>query len=59
MKAYRWEILTPESVQYETYYNLLQLVRLTGYAMPHHAMAALQRDIAVWKDECGNIVRLA
>ena len=57
--AYKREIVTPATVQDETYHNLCRLADLLHFATPHKAMAKLNISVAVWKDEYGNIVRLA
>ena len=54
-----WEIVTPSTVQHETYHNLCRLSDLLRFSTPHTAMVELNISVAVWKDECGNIVRLA
>lgn len=59
MQATTWEILTPDMMDKETFYNICRLADLTGYAAPHLAYRALNQNVAVWKDQCGNIVRLA
>ncbi len=57
--ACKWELVTPATVQDETYHNLCRLADLLHFAAPHKAMVELNTPVAVWKDECGNIVRLA
>lgn len=48
-----------DNARHESFYNLCQLVRLTGYAMPHWAIEDTGEIVRVIKDECGNIKRLA
>lgn len=53
--------ITSENISEESYYNLVMLSSITGYADPVQAIIALNREgckteWAVNKDACGNIV---
>lgn len=50
--------ITAENVSKESYYNLVQLCRLTGYADPIAAIRANGQTWTVKKDGCGNILSL-
>jgi hypothetical protein len=50
--------ITAENIERESYYNLVQLQRLTRYGNPIGAIKASGQVWTVEKDECGNIVRL-
>jgi hypothetical protein len=47
--------ITSENIGNESYYNLVMLARLTGYANPVGAIKALNAKWDVIKDACGNI----
>ena len=49
-------IVTGENVRKETYYNVLQLCRITGYADPIAALTATGEMVDVTRDACGNIL---
>lgn len=44
------------NVDQESYYNLIQLCRITGYANPLAALKQTGEVVEVVKDDCGNIV---
>lgn len=48
--------ITAENIKSESYYNLVQLCRLTGYANPIRAMLSLKTAWKVQKDKHGNII---
>lgn len=47
--------ITADSIHAESYYNLVQLSKLTGYANPLGALRATGESIQVTRDDCGNI----
>lgn len=51
--------ITADTIDSESYYNLVQLCRLTGFANPIGAIKANRETWHVIKDDCGNIVRMA
>lgn len=66
MKTFRTtiHIVTAENIDKESYYNCVQLSRITGYANPIGAIKTLTREghqteWKVEKDKCGNIVKAA
>ncbi len=57
----RTQFITAQNIQNESYYNLVQLCRITGWADPIaalkcHAAAGCYDAFKVERDECGNIV---
>ena len=58
MKNLKMVYITPSTVAAESYYNCLRLCTLLGYANPVEGMRADNLSIAVYKDDCGNIVKL-
>lgn len=52
----RTHIITAENILDESYYNLVQLCRITGYADPLAAIRATGERFEVVKDACGNIL---
>lgn len=51
--------ITADNIDAESYHNLCQLCRITGFANPIGAIKANRDEWTVIKDECGNILRLA
>ncbi len=51
--------ITAANINDESFYNLAQLCRLTGYADPLAAMIAVNAEWLVMKDFCGNIVSVS
>ena len=51
--------ITAANINDESFYNLAQLCRLTGYANPLAAMVAVNAEWLVMKDFCGNIVSVS
>jgi len=56
---HHWELITPESVQHETTYNLQQLAALLEVEGPERCMKACDISVTVWKDIHGNITGFA
>ena len=52
-------VITAENIAHESYFNCVQLCKLTGYADPIAAIKSLRAEWTVEKDECGNIISLA
>jgi prophage antirepressor-like protein len=50
--------ITAANIEAESYFNLVQLCRLTGYANPIGAIKANGETWTVTKDECGNLLQL-
>jgi hypothetical protein len=50
--------ITADNVRNESYFNLVQLCRLTGYAQPSLAIKSIGEVWTVEKDGCGNVVGL-
>ena len=50
--------ITAENIERESYYNLVQLQRMTRYGNPIGAIKATEAVWVVEKDECGNILSL-
>jgi hypothetical protein len=48
--------VTPATVSRESYYNLVQLCRITGYSDPIAALKATGEIVAVKRDASGNIL---
>ena len=57
--ATRQHRITAANINDESFYNLAQLCRLTGYADPLAAMVAVNAEWLVMKDFCGNIVSVS
>lgn len=51
--------VTAANVQRQSYYNLVRLQKLTGYADPISAIKKTGEQIEVITDACGNIVSLS
>jgi len=49
-------IITASNIDKETYFNLVRLVNITGYAYPDKAIKSLNCEWSVIKDDCGNII---
>ena len=52
-------VITRKNIRDESYFNLVQLQRLTEYADPLAAIRFSEKRWAVTKDECGNIIAIA
>lgn len=53
----RPSVIDGQNIKGESYYNLVQLVRITGYWNPVGALAETGQSVTVERDECGNITK--
>lgn len=49
-------VINAENIHAESYYNVIQLARITRYANPIAALNQTQQTVRVERDACGNIV---